>query len=260
MDGNGVVTAAVRGTEFVFEVRDDGSVVTTLYDGAVSAMAGSIAPTAIGMTLAHHGLVIFGDDPRQCHQRMTAAVAKIEAYLAACRKGKRVLGGTVRPARPAAERQQLAATVLPAVRDTLGAAERVILHFDDGEDVLETLAQERTPELVRRGMTTPEHLLRAGRLPLWLDLDPALAPDALAAQVTAQIAVQRAEYEAYHRRHAAADQPPLDGLGQGGPGAGDRDDHGVQRQEERGDRQPLLPRRAREPGECGGGGAVRVPP
>ena len=177
---------------------------------AVGAMAGSIPAGAIGMTLAHHGLVIFGDDPRQCHERMTAAVAKIEAYLAACRKGKRVLGAVVRPARPAAERQQLATAVLPAVRGALGASERVILHFDDGEDVLETLAQEHTPELVRRGMTTPEHLLRAGRLPLWLDLDPALAPEALAAQVKAQIAVQRAEYEAYHRRHAAADQAPLD--------------------------------------------------
>ncbi|MBK9066640.1 MAG: hypothetical protein IPL76_07090 [Gemmatimonadetes bacterium] len=82
----------------------------------MSAMAGSIPAGAIGMTLAHYGLVIFGDDPRQCHQRMTAAVAKIEAYLAACRKGKRVLGSTVRPARPAAERQQPAATVLLAVR------------------------------------------------------------------------------------------------------------------------------------------------
>lgn len=35
VEGSGV-TAAVRGTEFAFDVRDDGSVVTTLYDGAVA--------------------------------------------------------------------------------------------------------------------------------------------------------------------------------------------------------------------------------
>ena len=34
VEGTGV-TAAVRGTEFAFEVREDGSVVTTLYDGAI---------------------------------------------------------------------------------------------------------------------------------------------------------------------------------------------------------------------------------
>lgn len=176
----------------------------------VSGMVGKIPPTAIGLTLAHHGLVIFGDDVRQVYDRMLRAVGKIEAYLAASRRGKQVLGPARRPVPPPAERKRLAGMVLPAVRGALGAAERVILHFDDGEDVLDTLSHERIPELVRRGVATPEHLLRAGRLPLWLDLDPALAADAVASQVKTQIAAQRAEYEAYHQRHAATGEKPLD--------------------------------------------------
>lgn len=177
---------------------------------SVSGMAGSIPPEAIGLTLAHHGLVIFGNDVRQCYDRMVSAVQKIEAYLAVCRKGKQVLGAARKTVPPPEERKRLAQAVLPAVRGALGGAERVILNFDDAEDVLETLAHERTPELARRGMTTPEHLLRAGRQPLWLELDPGAAGDALAAQVREQIAAQRAEYEGYHGRHAAAGQPPLD--------------------------------------------------
>src|SRR2546426_6750870 len=31
----------------------------------------------------------------------------------------------------------------------------------------------------RRGMATPEHILRAGRLPLWLDLDPSAPAERL---------------------------------------------------------------------------------
>jgi NAD(P)-dependent dehydrogenase (short-subunit alcohol dehydrogenase family) len=96
------------------------------------------------------------------------------------------------------------------VRGALGGAERVILHFDDADDVVETLSHERTPELVRRGMATPEHLLRAGPLPLWLDLDPAASTDTLVTQVRSQIAAQRSVYEAYHSRHAAAGEKPLD--------------------------------------------------
>jgi rhamnose utilization protein RhaD (predicted bifunctional aldolase and dehydrogenase) len=100
--------------------------------------------------------------------------------------------------------------VLPAVRGALSAPDRVILHYDDAEDVLATLAAERMPELTARGMGTPEHLLRAGRLPVWLDLDLAAPAEALVAQVRSLMAAARAEYEAYHGRHAAPGERPLD--------------------------------------------------
>ena len=99
--------------------------------------------------------------------------------------------------------------MLPAVRGALSAEERVILHYDGGDDVLATLAGERAPELTARGMATPEHLLRAGRLPVWLELDLAASADALVAQARSGLAAARADYEQYHRRHAAPDERPL---------------------------------------------------
>jgi NAD(P)-dependent dehydrogenase (short-subunit alcohol dehydrogenase family) len=59
-------------------------------------------------------------------------------------------------------------------------------------------------------MATPEHLLRAGRLPVWLDLDLAAPGNQLADQVRSRMAAARAEYEEYHRRHAAPGERPLD--------------------------------------------------
>jgi rhamnose utilization protein RhaD (predicted bifunctional aldolase and dehydrogenase)/NAD(P)-dependent dehydrogenase (short-subunit alcohol dehydrogenase family) len=176
----------------------------------VSGMVGTIPANAIGLTLAHHGLVIFGDDVRQVYQRMLRVAGRIEEYLAASKRGTSVLGPARGLVRPPAERKYLAELVLPAVRGALGAPERVILNFDDGEDVLGTLSHERVPDLVRRGVATPEHLLRAGRLPLWLELDAATEPEAIVTQVKHQIAGQRAEYEAYHQRHASAGEQPLD--------------------------------------------------
>lgn len=177
---------------------------------AVSAMAGSIPAAAIGLTLAHHGLVVWGEDAEACHAHLVRVVGRIDEYIAGCRRGRLLMGAATREARPAEERQRLAELVLPAVRGALGAPERVILNFDDGSDVLEALAGERAPELVRRGMATPEHLLRAGRSPVWLDLDLDAPADALAAQVSATLAAARAEYHEYHRRNAAPDEPPLD--------------------------------------------------
>ena len=177
---------------------------------SVSAMVDRIPPDAIGLTLAHHGLVVWGDDAEQAHARLVQVVARIEEYIATSRRGRLLLGAVRTPAPPEEERRRLAEIVLPAVRGSLSAPERVILHYDDDADVLATLAAERVPELTGRGMGTPEHLLRAGRLPVWLDLDLAASAEALVAQVRSRLAAARVEYEAYHGRHAPPGERPLD--------------------------------------------------
>jgi rhamnose utilization protein RhaD (predicted bifunctional aldolase and dehydrogenase)/NAD(P)-dependent dehydrogenase (short-subunit alcohol dehydrogenase family) len=183
---------------------------------SVSAMVSRIPSDAIGLTLAHHGLVVWGDDAEQAHARLVRVVRKIEEYIAtssrprAPRGGGTLLGQVRTAAPPPADRQRLAEVVLPAVRGALSTPDRVILHYDDAADVLATLSSDRTAELTARGMATPEHLLRAGRLPVWLDLDLTAPPDALVAQVRTRIAAARTEYEAYHARHAAPGERPLD--------------------------------------------------
>jgi rhamnulose-1-phosphate aldolase/alcohol dehydrogenase len=176
----------------------------------VSGMLDQIPESAIGMTMAHHGLVAWGEDARQCHAHLVSIVGRIEEYLASRQKGRVVLGPPRRPGPPREERRRLAELILPVVRGALGAPERVILHLDDDESVLTTLAAQRVPELVRRGMATPEHLLRAGRLPLWLELDPGAPAEELIAQARTQLTAARTEYGEYHQRHAGPEERPLD--------------------------------------------------
>ena len=180
---------------------------------AVSGMVNRIPGGAVGLALAHHGLVVWGADPRECHARLVGAVNRIADYLDTSRRGRGIPKAGLRTIPTAEARRRCTDVVLPVVRGALrspGGGGRVILHCDDGDDVLTALAQEGLPALARRGMATPEHILRAGRLPVWLDLDMTAPLDRLAEQVRAQIARQRAEYEEYHRRHAAAGEPPLD--------------------------------------------------
>jgi rhamnose utilization protein RhaD (predicted bifunctional aldolase and dehydrogenase)/NAD(P)-dependent dehydrogenase (short-subunit alcohol dehydrogenase family) len=176
----------------------------------VSEMVDRIPQGTMGLALANHGLVVWGDDAEECHARLTRVVGRIDEYLAAARRGRRVLGPARGTVPPAEQRKRLAEVVLPVVRGELGRPERVVMHFDDGDDVLATLAAERTPELVRRGMATPEHLLRAGRLPVWLDLDLAAPASDLAHQVRSQLAAARQDYLDYHRRNATHGEHPLD--------------------------------------------------
>jgi rhamnose utilization protein RhaD (predicted bifunctional aldolase and dehydrogenase)/NAD(P)-dependent dehydrogenase (short-subunit alcohol dehydrogenase family) len=172
---------------------------------------GRIPDDAIGMALAHHGLVVWGDDAEECYARLIEVTGQIDQYLATRRTVRLSARPPVHPsARPSDERRRLAELVLPVVRGMLGSQDRVILHYDDDEDVLTALGDERMPELVRRGMATPEHLLRAGRLPVWLDPNLSAPSDQLASRVKSQLTAARAEYEQYHRRYAVAGEHPLD--------------------------------------------------
>ncbi|HEY8256421.1 MAG TPA: SDR family oxidoreductase [Gemmatimonadales bacterium] len=177
---------------------------------SVSAMIAGIPSGAVGLALAHHGLVVWGDDVEACRVRLSESVARIDRYLADCRRGRRLTGRPTRTPAESGGRRRLAEIILPAVRGALSGAERVVLHLDDGDDVLQTLAADRTRELVGRGMATPEHLLRAGRLPLWLDLDLTAPSEGLVEQVRLRIAAARADYEEYHHRYAQAGERPLD--------------------------------------------------
>ena len=148
--------------------------------------------------------------PARATHGSSCVVNAIEDYLASRRRGRAAPVLASRSMLAAEVRRQLAAVVLPAVRGALGAPNRVVLHVDEGDRVLHALADARMPELVRRGMATPEHILRAGRLPVWLGIDASAAPDAIAGAVRTQLASQRTEYEAYHTRHAAPGERPLD--------------------------------------------------
>ena len=183
---------------------------------AVSGMVDRIPADAIGLTLAHHGLVVWGEDAEQAHRRLVQVVAKIEEYIATSRRGSvrglapGSIGNVHGAAPPSEERQRLVEVVLPAIRGALSTPDRVLLHYDDDDEILAVLSAEPTRELTARGMATPEHLLRAGRLPVWLDLDLSAPAETLVARVRTRLAAARAEYEAYHARHAAPGERPLD--------------------------------------------------
>jgi rhamnose utilization protein RhaD (predicted bifunctional aldolase and dehydrogenase)/NAD(P)-dependent dehydrogenase (short-subunit alcohol dehydrogenase family) len=176
---------------------------------AVSRMVSGIPPNAVGLALAHHGLVVWADTVEDCQSRLSDAVARIDEYLAGCRRGRRSAATAGSSAPPKTDRG-IAEAILPVVRGALSTGERVILHFDDGEDVLRILGSDGARELVRRGMATPEHLLRAGRLPVWIDLDVTAPAQQQAEQIRTRIAAARREYEEYHHRNARPGEQPLD--------------------------------------------------
>ncbi|MFQ5767360.1 MAG: class II aldolase/adducin family protein, partial [Acidobacteriota bacterium] len=176
---------------------------------AVSARVSSLAPQTCALALAHHGLVVWGDTARECHGRLVELISAAEDYLAERLKGRHVLGVSSPQIHDTENRTRQAEIILPVIRGELGCEEPVILGWDTSAQVLDLLARPRFKEVSGRGMATPEHLLRAGRLPLWIDLPAGDSDEEIISSLRQQIDRQRRDYLAYHHRHAVAGSPPL---------------------------------------------------
>jgi rhamnose utilization protein RhaD (predicted bifunctional aldolase and dehydrogenase)/NAD(P)-dependent dehydrogenase (short-subunit alcohol dehydrogenase family) len=176
---------------------------------AVARLAPALPAGAEGLALAHHGLVVWGESAEACWERLCASMERARTLLTRAVSARGGITPSGAPAPDAAARARAATTVLPVLRGVLSRPDGAILHWDDTAPILETLASARFKDLSRRGVATPEHILRAGRLPLWLDLDLGAPADRLAAETREQLAAGRADYDAYHARHAPQGQAPI---------------------------------------------------
>ncbi len=174
----------------------------------VAQVVDQIPRDAWGLALAHHGLVAWGDNAKECYEHLRSLVGVMEEFFGKKKQGKSVFGSVSVEPSPAASRSELASLLMPVIRGELGQEERVILHFDDSEHVLGAIGREGFGPLSQKGMVTPEHILRAGRMPLWVDVDLGAPPSQLIARTKEKLQGAAKEYRAYHQRHSQAKPIP----------------------------------------------------
>ena len=183
---------------------------------ALARRGADAASAPRGLVLARHGLVAWGDTPRACYDSLHHLINVAEAFLA--RRTSEWTGSFadttthVEPAR----RRAAARGLLPALRRGVSAgrpADRpMILHLDDSPEALAFVGSEAARKLHARGMVTPEHILRCGRLPLFVDADCAALPLPEAARaIETGLARYAAEARAAFARHEPAGEmlPPV---------------------------------------------------
>ena len=153
-----------------------------------------------GVVLMNHGLITWGNTPREAYEQHIALVSKAEDFI---NSAKRQTAATSRTHRdiPTATRRQTAARVAPAIRGALSAQGRKILTFDDSADILEFLDSPRARDLAEIGPATPDHLLNTKRHPLFVDVPhPADAPEVTEA-VKREVARYVHRYVDFYERH-----------------------------------------------------------
>jgi rhamnose utilization protein RhaD (predicted bifunctional aldolase and dehydrogenase)/NAD(P)-dependent dehydrogenase (short-subunit alcohol dehydrogenase family) len=156
-------------------------------------------PGLEGLALIKHGLFTFGASARESYERMIALVSLAEAAI-----GRRSAVPTPRP--PAV---RTAAEVLPVLRGLLGG--HWILDLRAGTDAAAVCNDARLAEWARRGVATPDHVIRTKAHPLVLDA-PSDDLGVWREAAAAALRVFGEDYRAYFARNAARAKPktPLD--------------------------------------------------
>ncbi len=161
-------------------------------------------PDVEGLILHKHGIFTFGADAREAYERMIAMVSRAEARLA---KGRRnVFAPGKLPDRPAATAEiapiiRGACAVKPAARGA--EPKRFVLTFRTSADILNFINGADLASYGRRGVVTPDHVIRTKNLPLLLPAPEAGGLEDFAAAVRAAVADYGARYDAMFARQNA---------------------------------------------------------
>jgi rhamnulose-1-phosphate aldolase/alcohol dehydrogenase len=163
---------------------------------------GPLPDQARGMVLGQHGLVAWGDTAKECYANLHRLITRAEGFIGARGEQRQPFGETKVVAAAPARRREAALDLLPSLRGDLARVRPVILHLDDSPEALAFAGAARAPEVAGRGMATPEHILRCGRLPLFVDADlGALHRDDARRAVTAALDRYADEHRAANARH-----------------------------------------------------------
>jgi rhamnulose-1-phosphate aldolase/alcohol dehydrogenase len=166
-------------------------------------------PGMKGVVLGGHGLFTWGPTSKDCYRTTLEMINKAARWLDAHGRGE-AFGGARIEALSRADRRDVAASLLPAIRKGVSTGERKIGHFTDAAPVLEFVNSRDLEALAALGTSCPDHFLRTKIRPLVLPFDPAARNlDAVIASLDKSFADYRADYEAYYRRCKRPDSPPI---------------------------------------------------
>ncbi|MHA1127504.1 MAG: bifunctional aldolase/short-chain dehydrogenase [Alphaproteobacteria bacterium] len=162
-------------------------------------------PSVEGLILINHGHFAFGDTAKQSYDRLIEHTNTVEAWLEKTSGSvpKNAAGSSVKMSAQAAD-------ILPMLRGIIGDANAKfsgnrdypmpIMDLQNGENVQEFFERDDLTALSRRGVVTPDHVIRTKNYPLHLTAETlAKGRDAVAKAVDDYIA----EYTAYFTSNAA---------------------------------------------------------
>jgi rhamnulose-1-phosphate aldolase/alcohol dehydrogenase len=169
-------------------------------------------PGLKGVVLGGHGLTTWGRTSQECERNSLDLIRRAEEFIRG--QGRPEPLGDLRQGfgpLPERERKLRAAALAPVLRGLASSERPVVGHWVDSEPMLDFIARQAAPRVVRLGTSCPDHLIRTKVRPLLLDRPTGTPLEALIARLRELHREYRAEYLAYYERYADDTTPPMRG-------------------------------------------------
>jgi rhamnulose-1-phosphate aldolase/alcohol dehydrogenase len=169
-------------------------------------------PGLKGVVLGGHGLTTWGRTSQECERNSLDLIRRAEEFIRG--QGRPEPLGDLRQGfgpLPERERKLRAAALAPVLRGLASSERPVVGHWIDSEPMLDFIARQAAPRVVRLGTSCPDHLIRTKVRPLLLDLPTDTPLEALIARLRELHQEYRADYLAYYERYADDTTPPMRG-------------------------------------------------
>ena len=158
-------------------------------------------PAVQAIVLEKHGLSTWGATLKDAYLATIDLVTRAEERLRAAGRARRPFGPSTVATPDAETRKRVAREVAPVLRGMLGRGRRVVLRFDDGEDIRELAGAPEAARLTQVGPATPDHTIYSKRLACFVPLGDPASPAAVVDALRAAVAGFVQDYTAYFEAH-----------------------------------------------------------
>ncbi|KQY94834.1 short-chain dehydrogenase [Paenibacillus sp. Root52] len=155
-------------------------------------------PNAELVLMEKHGLVTWGETSEACYAQTIKIINEAEAFIEARVDEASLFGGVKHPALAAEVRREIVSRVMPTIRGAVSDGKKMILSFDDQDDVLAFVGGADSPQLSQVGAACPDHLVHTKVVPLFIDWTPnADDVEGLQAKLIDGVAAYKEQYQQY---------------------------------------------------------------
>jgi rhamnulose-1-phosphate aldolase/alcohol dehydrogenase len=162
-------------------------------------------PGAKLVLLAKHGLITWGQTGEESYTGTIDAINRASDFVAARGDGRDSFGGRKTSPLPPAQREELFAAILPALRGAVSRLNPKVCLVDTSDGVMEFVCGSDSQKLSQVGAACPDHLIRTKVYPLWVEYDAeGDSIDDLKTRIREGVERYRESYEAYFARNREA--------------------------------------------------------
>lgn len=159
-------------------------------------------PKAELVLMEKHGLVTWGETSEASYAKTIEIINEAAEYIESKIVESKIFGGAQYSSLPAEDRKRVAAEIMPLARGAVSDEKKMILSFDDAEDVLQFVNSRDAKSLSQVGAACPDHLVHTKMVPLYVEWDPSTGDtEALKQAVKDGIAQYKENYKAYFERN-----------------------------------------------------------